>query len=154
MERCRVCVQVRKCVCTQVKEDRENDAGSNVLSVVCTSPVLCSFLFLCPRGESYRLAGWAVLFLYMPRPMVWLNCHCFKVCDVCVCGRGGQKDKKGKDSVEGGKGWMLRERERNEWPCRLPTDSEIFLLSSSHHASCVCLMGREWQPSPPPHLSL
>lgn len=33
-------------------------------------------------------------------------------------------------------------QERNEWSQHLKSDSELFTLSSYHHASCLCLMAR------------
>lgn len=41
-------------------------------------------------------------------------------------------------------------QERNEWSQRLKTDSELFALTSYHHASCLCLMTRARQQSTVP----
>lgn len=41
-------------------------------------------------------------------------------------------------------------QETNEWSQRLKTDSELFALTSYHHASCLCLMTRARRPSTVP----
>lgn len=136
MERGRICVLVHE----RKRIGRMGQVQTSCLSF--TLFLFCCFslpsrLPLCPWGEPYRLAAWIVPPLYMPRPcVVWLNCHCAK--------------HKRERHTRKGYGYIYGGRERNEWPCRLTNDSEIFLFSSFHHASCVCLMGREWHATFPP----
>lgn len=143
----RMCV--RECVCVRLwtRIERTIQVPESFASFTFFFSSFAASLCLCASvavGTARSLVGWIAVPLYTPKPcVVWLNCHC-------------TKHKREKIQQKGTRIYTKREteRERNEWPCHVRADSEIFLRSSCHHASCVCLMEREWQGGPPPNLSL